>query len=109
MYKAPIELLVGSMYTEFVNQQEENIYRAVQNYGVDVNKEELVRALAYDRNQYREGYFNAITDVLEKLDELLKVYPYKVSGEYETYSDYNQGWQDALYRASDEVEAIEVR
>lgn len=52
MYKSPIEIIVGEMHTEWEN----GILKTVQNYNVNCNKEELIRALAYDRDQYRKGY-----------------------------------------------------
>ena len=35
---------------------ENEVLKAVWNIGVDVNKEELLKALKYDRDQYNEGY-----------------------------------------------------
>lgn len=32
------------------------IIKAVQNVGVDVSKDELIKALQYDRGQYQKGY-----------------------------------------------------
>lgn len=52
MYESPIEIIVGEMTTEWEN----GILKAVQNYNVDCNKEELIRALAYDRDQYQKGF-----------------------------------------------------
>lgn len=52
MYKSPIEIIYGQMQTNMEN----NIYEAVQKYGVNVDKEELIRALQYDREQYEAGY-----------------------------------------------------
>lgn len=52
MYKSPIEILTGEMQTQFEN----DIYRVVQSYEIAVDKEELVKALRYDREQYEKGY-----------------------------------------------------
>ena len=38
------------------NQIEGEIYKAVMNVGVNVDKEELLKALQYDRGQYQKGY-----------------------------------------------------
>ena len=57
-YESPINVLMGQMRME----QEDNIFRAVQEYGVDVNKEELIKALHYDRDQYRKGYADGYDD-----------------------------------------------
>ena len=53
-YESPIKVIMGQMRME----QENNIYKAIQDYGVDVDKEELIKALQYDRNQYEKGYVN---------------------------------------------------
>lgn len=51
-YKSPIEVI----QTQMQSQIEGEIYRAVMNVGVNVDKYELVKALEYDRNQYQKGY-----------------------------------------------------
>lgn len=38
------------------NQIEGEIYKAVMDVGVNVDKEELLKALQYDREQYQKGY-----------------------------------------------------
>jgi hypothetical protein len=52
VYKSPIEIIVGQAISEF----EDGVYKAVQDYGVNVDKEELIRALQYDRGQFEAGY-----------------------------------------------------
>lgn len=51
-YQSPIEVI----QTQMRNQIEREIYKAVMNVGVNVDREELLKALAYDRNQYQKGY-----------------------------------------------------
>lgn len=53
-YESPITVIMGQMRME----QENNIYKLIRNLGVDVDKEELIKALQYDRNQYEKGYIN---------------------------------------------------
>lgn len=55
-YKSPIDIIQG----EWKMQMEGDVLRAVQNYGINVNKEELEKALAYDRNQYNQGYYDGL-------------------------------------------------
>ena len=52
VYESPITLVADQMRTEM----EANCVKVVQNYGFDVNAEELAKALAYDRDQYDKGY-----------------------------------------------------
>lgn len=61
MYEPPIKLIMGEMQTQF----EENCMRAVQSYDFDVDKNELVKALEYDRNQYEKGYADGRHDAVE--------------------------------------------
>lgn len=51
-YKSPIEVIMSDM----VMKEEDQVMQAVWNVGVNVDKAELVRALAYDRDQYAAGY-----------------------------------------------------
>lgn len=52
MYQSPIDVIVGQMNLRMENE----ICKAVQNVGVTVDKEELLKALQYDRGQYQKGY-----------------------------------------------------
>jgi hypothetical protein len=63
MYKSPIEII----YTQMQNQAEGDIFRAVQSYGINVDKEELLRALRYDREQYHKGYADGASDAMESI------------------------------------------
>lgn len=63
MYRSPIEIIYGQMET----QMEGDILRAVQKYGINVDKEELLRALQYDRNQYEKGYADGKADAMAEL------------------------------------------
>ena len=52
MYKSPIEVI-----TENVKKEVDNgVYKAVTQYGVDVDRDELIKALCYDREQYEKGF-----------------------------------------------------
>ena len=63
-YKSPIELIVGQMNL----QMEESICKAVQNVSVNVDKEELLKALQYDRNQYQKGYSDRDAEIVRCKD-----------------------------------------
>lgn len=51
-YRSPIEVI----QTQFQTRIEGEIYKAVMNVGVYVDKDELLKALSYDRDQYHKGY-----------------------------------------------------
>ena len=52
MYQSPIEIITKQMRTQF----EDNVFKAIQDYGIAVDKDELIKALKYDRDQYEKGY-----------------------------------------------------
>lgn len=52
MYRSPIEIIYGGIEAQIEN----DVLKAVHRIGVNVNKEELLKALQYDRKQYSKGY-----------------------------------------------------
>lgn len=50
-----------------IQQQEEQTLQAIQKVGIKVDKDELVKALAYDRGQYEKGYADGIMAFAEGL------------------------------------------
>lgn len=68
MYKSPIEIV----HSQLRIQQENYILKAVQEYNITVDKEELLKALQYDREQYEKGFADgtrAIGRILERVEE----------------------------------------
>lgn len=70
MYKSPIEMIYENMQTQILKQQENDILQAVQRYDIVVDKEELLKALRYDRGQYTKGY----NDALDKVKEYIRYF-----------------------------------
>lgn len=68
MYKSPIEIFTTDIQTQIMKQQEEEIYKAIVNVGINVDKDELIRALQYDRGQYTKGYLDAQAEILRCKD-----------------------------------------
>jgi hypothetical protein len=56
MYKSPIEMIYADIYSQVMEQQEDMVYKAVLNCVPNIDKEELIKALKYDRDQYEKGY-----------------------------------------------------
>ena len=52
-YRSPIEAYT---HEPMIKEMEDGIMRATISCGVQIDKDELIRALAYDREQYRAGY-----------------------------------------------------
>ena len=63
MYKSPIETIKTEIQTQFEN----DCIKAVQSYGFMVNKEELIKALNYDREQYEKGYSDGYAKAVEDI------------------------------------------
>ena len=61
MYKSPIELLFHGIEA----QLEKGIVQAVAKHDIIVDREELIRALEYDRGQYEKGYQDAIDTIVK--------------------------------------------
>ncbi len=73
MYESPINVICGEMQMAFENE----VYKAVQDVHVEVDRDELIKALQYDRGQYEKGFADGraagTKDALEKLRaELMK-------------------------------------
>jgi len=71
--------------TEFENYVvTQHLYEAVYEGKSLPNKEELINALNYDRNQYSKGYKDGVNDVLDKIKaEFISLYPKNYAGEPE--------------------------
>ena len=55
MYECPINTIMSDIETQF----EQEVLKVVQQYDIVVDKDELVKALNYDRQQYEKGYADA--------------------------------------------------
>lgn len=60
-YESPINIISQQMKI----QMEDEIMKAVQRVGINVDKDELIRALQYDRGQYQKGYMDGFRDALD--------------------------------------------
>ena len=67
LYKSPIEKIYGDIQTQMVQEDENMVMKAIRNVGVNVDKEALIKALQYDRNQYTKGYEDGKNEVLDKI------------------------------------------
>lgn len=75
MYESPIDIRC----TEYVAKQIESdrddavMLEITEQYGVYVDKEELAKALAYDRGQYDKGFADGRQSILDELG----IFPYQ--------------------------------
>ena len=71
MYESPIEILVGKIQTKM----EDDLVKAVQSYHINVDKDELIKALRYDRDQYEKGYDDCRRSFLTKHGKWVREFP----------------------------------
>lgn len=64
-YESPIKLIQQELTTSMEN----DIFKAIQSYGITVDKDELIKALNYDRDQYDKGFKDGYSNNITKLKE----------------------------------------
>ena len=62
-YQSPIEVATRELQTKF----EDDAMSVIHSYGICVDKEELVKALQYDRNQYKQGFADGCRVKMNKI------------------------------------------
>lgn len=57
MYESPISVTIKDIYRDIVKKQDDYIFETIERtMGCEVNREELIKALSYDRDQYDKGF-----------------------------------------------------
>lgn len=120
MYKLPIEIIHGMKFDDSIEREiatalakstDEYIYQSICNVGVNVDKDELIKALQYDRQQYKKGYADAVEKVATILAEMLDTpcnfsptdewLPYVCDYKYSCDCEYKECWKQ-LFKHWDE-------
>lgn len=73
MYKSPIQIYTNRIIESTKSKFDEQCMKAVVNVGIDVDKDELIKALKYDRNQYEKGYQDCIYERVKILEKALDI------------------------------------
>lgn len=68
MYKSPIEIELNDIVSDAVGKADEYIVRFVQQAVVNVDKDELIKALDYDRGQYEKGWNDRDSEIVRCKD-----------------------------------------
>lgn len=68
MYKSPIEIKIDDIVSDAVERVDKYIVRYIQQVGVNVDKDELVKALKFDREQYEKGWNDRDTEIVRCKD-----------------------------------------
>lgn len=92
MYDSPINLIEKQMAFDIDKAIEGEVWKVTKEIGIDVNKEELIKALQYDRDQYEKGYKDA-TPKWIPVSERLPKYGEKVLC-WTTYNAFEVGYRD---------------
>ena len=66
-WESPIKLDYTPFWEQIVDAQENAIYKAVLKVNISVDREEMVKALKYDRRQYEKGYADGRADAVEQI------------------------------------------
>lgn len=70
MYESPITKLYGAIKQEIEQKEEAAIYKAIEQCEIVVDKEELIKALQYDRRQYEKGKADMIEKIKQAREEI---------------------------------------
>ena len=87
-WESPITKIYGDIYNEIIRKDEENCTFAIeQAIGYKVDKNELIKALQYDREQYDKGYKDGVRETfIEELE--------KIKAEIQKEADYLKQQKD---------------
>lgn len=67
MYESPIKI-IEDITRDVTDAFEDHVYKCVLRCGIDVDREELIQALNYDRQMYEKGYTDGYTDGAERAE-----------------------------------------
>lgn len=67
-YTSPITEYLGQMRIE----RENAVFKAIQEFAISVDKDELIKALQYDRDQYRKGFIDGCRGSYDRIIEQVK-------------------------------------
>lgn len=105
MYESPITKIYGEIHDEIIRKDEEHLMTVVtQNVGYRVDRDELIKALRYDRGQYRKGYLDCKIDMVDKVK--------KAKEEIDDLNRYfdNDLWTDntdSMFKCSEVLEILD--
>lgn len=71
LYKSPIQI-VQEQLSSIESQLENETLKVIHKYGIYVDKDELIKALKYDRQQYDKGFEDGVHKCRQELLEILR-------------------------------------
>lgn len=67
-YKSPIQVEIDNAATSVTKEIENYVIKCIHNVCVDVDRDELIKALEYDRKQYQRGFRDGYDEAMHILD-----------------------------------------
>lgn len=62
MYESPIEIIQHKIRSDISSRVDDAIYTAVVRTDIHVDRDELIKALSYDRGQYEKGFSDGLEE-----------------------------------------------
>lgn len=72
MYVSPITVAIHEIQRNYNSKVDTLILEEIHKYDVKVDKDELIKALKYDRNQYEKGYVDGKKETAREIFYKLK-------------------------------------
>lgn len=73
MYEAPIQVNMLNSYEKFKSEIDEmigdNVYQRVLEMSIQVDRDELEKAMLYDRHQYLKGYRDGLAEAEKRIEK----------------------------------------
>lgn len=105
MYENPLTKIYGEIQNEIIKQDEEHLmYSVNQSVGYRVDRDELIKALRYDREQYRKGYLDCKIDMVDKVKEIREEID-----DLDRYfdNDYYTNNTDSMFKCNEVLEILD--
>lgn len=83
-----------------------NDVNAVQRVGVNVDKDELIKALQYDRGQYDKGYADGYKEAIRKFSKKLKEHCNEITNQEWNKKTSPVSWADAYEGFIDDIDRL---
>lgn len=92
MYESPITKLMSEISSQMIKEDEDHLmYEVRKAVGYEIDKDELLRALRYDREQYRRGYNDGTREVLQHVELATKQLREEINEQIEHYIAIEDG------------------
>lgn len=97
MWESPVNLI--ETISDAVTKEFEDgvMLEITRQFGVSVDKKELTRALAYDREQYEKGYEDAKMKYKRPDGNWIKIPRHSIDGEHPSYDQFKCSECETIY------------